>query len=69
MDLKEHRNESIEEEADNWWIRTRTLYVAKAISMLPNSKTSVLDFGCGTGVNSYVIQNRKDVGAVEVVDS
>ncbi len=56
-DLKEAHQLSFEQEINHWWIRTRFLYIDKAIRRLAKKFTHIdaLEFGCGTGQNLYYI--------------
>ncbi|MBI2522708.1 MAG: methyltransferase domain-containing protein [Bdellovibrio sp.] len=56
-DLKEAHQLSFEQEINHWWIRTRFLYIDKAIRCLPNNTEAIhaLEFGCGTGQNLYYL--------------
>ncbi|HAZ11679.1 MAG: hypothetical protein A2X86_18315 [Bdellovibrionales bacterium GWA2_49_15] len=56
-DLKEAHQLSFDQEINHWWIRTRFLYIDKAIRRLPNMTETIdaLEFGCGTGQNLYYL--------------
>ncbi len=69
MDLKEDNNLSIDTEASNWWIKTRFLYVLRSMKYLKRKKISVMDFGSGTGVNSYLMRNDENIKKIVAVDN
>lgn len=57
MDLKEVDQMSLFEERGHWWIKTRFLYLDRALSFLKNRKNVVVyEFGCGTGQNLWYLR-------------
>ena len=55
MDLREVSQLSPDQEMAHWWIRTRFLYLERAIEAclrrFPGKKLSILEMGCGSGQN------------------
>ncbi len=66
MDLKESSQMTLAQEMTHWWIRTRFLYIERALRDLPpNSR--VLEVGCGTGQN--LVYLRKESPLSKQIDS
>ncbi|PIP93259.1 MAG: hypothetical protein COW00_12030 [Bdellovibrio sp. CG12_big_fil_rev_8_21_14_0_65_39_13] len=60
MDLKEINNMDLYREKEHWWIKTRFLYLDKAISKIGDRPFSLLEIGSGTGQNlSYLSNDSK----------
>ena len=58
MDLLEQYQMDSQQELNHWWIKTRWLYIDKALSSLKTSSTklNVLEAGCGTAQNLYYLR-------------
>jgi len=58
MDIKEASELSQREERQHWWIKTRFLYIDKALSNLRQEKIDLVEFGCGTAQNLWYLQEE-----------
>lgn len=62
MDLKETSQMSRDQEMRHWWIRTRFLYIERALASLgPGSR--VLEVGCGTGQNLRFLRTESGLSS------
>ena len=59
MDLREAlKFDSIEEEINHWWIKTRFNYINEIIEYYNSNNLTIVEYGCGTGNNIYHLLNR-----------
>ncbi|MBT7899965.1 MAG: methyltransferase domain-containing protein [Candidatus Marinimicrobia bacterium] len=58
MDIREHNSfNSIEDEVDHWWIRTRFNYINEIMELKTNESLTIIEYGCGTCNNIYYLLN------------
>ena len=59
MDLREVKIfDSIEEEINHWWIKTRFNYINEIIEYYNSNNITIVEYGCGTGNNIYHLLKR-----------
>ena len=72
MDLIEKENNSIEQELNHWWIKTRLLYIDKSLKLIKKKEIDIIEYGCGTGQNifylSKVYKNLSNIKSIYVID-
>lgn len=60
MDIKEINNMDLYREKEHWWIKTRFLYLDRAISKLGSRPFTLLEIGSGTGQNLSYLSNDSE---------
>lgn len=63
MDIKEDQMMSFEDEVNHWWVKTRFLYIKKAISLVVGDVYAI-EYGFGTGQNLWFLNKyaKKVIG-------
>jgi SAM-dependent methyltransferase len=72
LDLIEKENNSIQEELNHWWIKTRFLYIDKSIQLVKKKDIDIIEYGCGTGQNifylSKIYKNLSNIKSIYGID-
>jgi len=59
LDLKEAHSLTFQDEINHWWIKTRFLYIDKALELFKGRPhLNILEYGTGTGQNLWFIRNK-----------
>lgn len=65
MDIREHNSfNSIVDEVDHWWIRTRFNYLDEIIKLKKTKSLTIIEYGCGTCNNIYYLLNNRKYSSV-----